>query len=239
MELKDRITLARKQAGLSQEQLGEQLGVSRQAVSKWESGQANPDVDYLTRMCALLGVSADWLLLGKETGGGAAPSGRLCPACSAPVGPSDAFCPACGVNLSTGGTFCLYLTGHDDFSAGLADQVSRLFEQPYAHPAFPWEGDEVTPRSAQDVIQSAPMVLCRGLTLEQAREGARLINSHAPLVEIYRDKDVGDDGQGKEVPLFAPFVPAPPPQKQPMSPGMVFLMVVLGVIAALVILSLF
>lgn len=38
MELKDRITLARKQAGLSQEQLGEQLGVSRQAVSKWESG---------------------------------------------------------------------------------------------------------------------------------------------------------------------------------------------------------
>ena len=239
MELKDRIALARKQAGLSQEQLGEQLGVSRQAVSKWESGQANPDVDYLTRMCALLGVSADWLLLGKETGGGAAPSGRLCPACSAPVGPSDAFCPACGVNLSTGGTFCHYLTGHDDFSAGLAAQVSRLFEQPYAHPAFPWEGDEVTPRSAQDVIQSAPMVLCRGLTLEQAREGARLINSYAPLVEIYRDEDVGDDGQGKEVPLFAPFVPAPPSQKEPMGPGMVFLMVVLGVIAALVILSLF
>ena len=53
MELKDRIALARKQAGLSQEQLGEQLGVSRQAVSKWESGQANPDVDYLTRMLCL------------------------------------------------------------------------------------------------------------------------------------------------------------------------------------------
>ena len=45
--------------------------------------------------------------------------------------------------------------------------------------------------------------------------------------------------QGKEVPLFAPFVPAPPSQKEPMGPGMVFLMVVLGVIAALVILSLF
>ena len=238
MELKDRIALARKQAGLSQEQLGEQLGVSRQAVSKWESGQANPDVDYLTRMCALLGVSADWLLLGKETGGGAAPSGRLCPACSAPVGPSDAFCPACGVNLSTGGTFCLYLTGQDD-SPELALRISELFEQPYAHPAFPWAEDEVSARSALDAIKSVPMVLCRGLTLEQAREGARLINSHAPLVEIYRDKDVGDDGQGKEVPLFAPFVPAPPPQKQPMSPGMVFLMVVLGVIAALVILSLF
>ena len=38
MELYERIALARKQAGLSQEQLGEKLGVSRQAVSKWESG---------------------------------------------------------------------------------------------------------------------------------------------------------------------------------------------------------
>lgn len=38
VELKERIALARKQAGLSQEQLGEKLGVSRQAVSKWESG---------------------------------------------------------------------------------------------------------------------------------------------------------------------------------------------------------
>ena len=38
MELKERIALARKQDGLSQEQLGEKLGVSRPAVSKWESG---------------------------------------------------------------------------------------------------------------------------------------------------------------------------------------------------------
>lgn len=38
MELKERIAMARKQDGLSQEQLGEKLGVSRPAVSKWESG---------------------------------------------------------------------------------------------------------------------------------------------------------------------------------------------------------
>lgn len=38
MELNERITQARKRAHLSQEQLGERLGVSRQAVSKWESG---------------------------------------------------------------------------------------------------------------------------------------------------------------------------------------------------------
>lgn len=67
MELKERIALARKQAGLSQEQLGEKLGVSQQAVSKWESGQNNPDVAYLAEMCRLFGVSSDWLLLGKET----------------------------------------------------------------------------------------------------------------------------------------------------------------------------
>ena len=67
MELKDRIALARKQAGLSQEQLGDQLGVSRQAVSKWEAGQANPDVTYVAAMCRLFGVSSDWLLLGEES----------------------------------------------------------------------------------------------------------------------------------------------------------------------------
>ena len=43
MTLGERIALARKKAGLSQEQLGDQLGVSRQAVSKWESGAAVPD----------------------------------------------------------------------------------------------------------------------------------------------------------------------------------------------------
>ena len=38
MEFSERLMILRKQAGLSQEQLGEKLGVSRQAVSKWESG---------------------------------------------------------------------------------------------------------------------------------------------------------------------------------------------------------
>ena len=65
MELNERIIQARKQAGLTQEQLGEKLGVSRQAVSKWESGQANPDVTYIMEICHLFGLSADWLLFGK------------------------------------------------------------------------------------------------------------------------------------------------------------------------------
>ena len=77
MSLGERIALARKQAGLSQEQLGEKLGVSRQAVSKWESSQTNPDVAYVAQMCRLLGVSSDWLLLGEEAARNAAP--ERCP----------------------------------------------------------------------------------------------------------------------------------------------------------------
>lgn len=63
MQLNERIIHARKQAGMTQEQLGEALGVSRQAVSKWESGQANPDVTYVIKMCELFRLSADWLVL--------------------------------------------------------------------------------------------------------------------------------------------------------------------------------
>ena len=73
MTLGERIALARKKAGLSQEQLGDRLGVSRQAVSKWESSQANPDVAYVAELCRIYGVSCDWLLLGGGGGPGGAP----------------------------------------------------------------------------------------------------------------------------------------------------------------------
>ena len=45
MMIADKIAGLRKEKGWSQEQLAEQMGVSRQAVSKWESGQALPDLD--------------------------------------------------------------------------------------------------------------------------------------------------------------------------------------------------
>ena len=63
MEWNDRLAAARKAAGLSQEQLGERLDVTRQAVSKWESGQATPDVLTAARLCEVLQISADYLLL--------------------------------------------------------------------------------------------------------------------------------------------------------------------------------
>ncbi|MGN1250994.1 MAG: helix-turn-helix transcriptional regulator [Candidatus Spyradocola sp.] len=58
----ERIAQLRRAAGLSQEQLAEALEVSRQAVSKWETGQALPDTDRIARLCALFSVSADELL---------------------------------------------------------------------------------------------------------------------------------------------------------------------------------
>lgn len=52
----------RTKAGLSQVQIAEVLGISRNAVVMWESGTSRPDLDRLVKLCALLGVSADTLL---------------------------------------------------------------------------------------------------------------------------------------------------------------------------------
>ena len=53
----------REKNGLSQEMLAEKLGVSRQSVSKWELGQALPEVDKIVVMSRLFGVTTDELLL--------------------------------------------------------------------------------------------------------------------------------------------------------------------------------
>ena len=62
MTIGERIAALRRAAGLSQEQMAEMLEVSRQAVSKWETGQTLPEADRIPRICALFSVSADELL---------------------------------------------------------------------------------------------------------------------------------------------------------------------------------
>ena len=57
-----RIAQRRKELGLSQESLGEQLGVSRQAIYKWESDSALPEIEKLITLSRLFGVSVGWLL---------------------------------------------------------------------------------------------------------------------------------------------------------------------------------
>ena len=66
MNLSDRIQYLRKVRGISQEGLAEKLGVSRQAVSKWESEQSMPDLDKIISMSDYFEVTTDYLLKGVE-----------------------------------------------------------------------------------------------------------------------------------------------------------------------------
>lgn len=62
-----RIALKRKEAGLSQETLGAELGVSRQSIYKWESDTALPEIDKLVALSRWFGVTVGWLLGVEET----------------------------------------------------------------------------------------------------------------------------------------------------------------------------
>ena len=62
MTLGQNIQTARKAKGMSQEALAEKIGVSRQAVSKWESGASDPSTSNLLALAKLYGVSAEELL---------------------------------------------------------------------------------------------------------------------------------------------------------------------------------
>lgn len=62
MSMGARLAQARRGQNMTQEQLAEKLGVTRQAVSRWESDTAYPETDKIVRMAALFGVSCDYLL---------------------------------------------------------------------------------------------------------------------------------------------------------------------------------
>lgn len=66
MNLADRIQSLRKAKGISQEQLADQIGVSRQSVSKWESEQSTPDLDKIILLSDFFDVTTDYLLKGIE-----------------------------------------------------------------------------------------------------------------------------------------------------------------------------
>ena len=59
MELKDKLQLLRKQNGYSQEQLADKLGIARQTLSKWENGQAVPELSNLISLSNLYGITID------------------------------------------------------------------------------------------------------------------------------------------------------------------------------------
>ena len=66
MNLSKKIYELRKAHGMSQEQLAEKLNVSRQSISKWESGESSPEIERLIELSDVFDVSTDYLLKSSE-----------------------------------------------------------------------------------------------------------------------------------------------------------------------------
>ncbi len=65
-EFADQLKRYRKKANITQDDLAGDLFVTRQAISKWESGDSTPDLNNLIKLTSILNVSLDTLVLGKE-----------------------------------------------------------------------------------------------------------------------------------------------------------------------------
>jgi Predicted transcriptional regulators len=66
MIFSEKLQILRKNKGLTQEELAEKLGVSRQAVAKWESGQVYPDIFNLIQISNMMNVSVDYLVKDQD-----------------------------------------------------------------------------------------------------------------------------------------------------------------------------
>ena len=233
MELKDRIAAVRKAAGLTQEQLGELLGVTRQAVSKWESGQTTPDAATIAALCEKLHVSADYVLLGKEPGEGQSTGPAYeppdtCPCCGRPV--EGSICPSCGFTLPTtpprGPRYALIAICRDYANAYAERELVRFCG--------------LVEKQAQEVLHKGSIptyvVLRRGLTDSAAYYLAGQLNrDFFPSMRI-----VEDAGEDEDTLLAKPSGMVLPPSADTSNGGGIgFLGVVLAVIVALLILSFF
>ena len=66
MKIDEKIYLLRKEHNLSQEELANKLSVSRQTVSKWETGESCPDFDKIVPLCEIFGISTEELLRDRK-----------------------------------------------------------------------------------------------------------------------------------------------------------------------------
>jgi transcriptional regulator with XRE-family HTH domain len=97
IETANRLYQYRKAMGISQEELAERIGVSRQAVSKWERAESSPDTDNLIELAKVYGVSLDELLQGKSEASDAAETAAPADAQpEEPAGQPDGFTVADG-----------------------------------------------------------------------------------------------------------------------------------------------
>lgn len=66
MSINERLYKLRKEKNISQEELANEIGVSRQTISKWETGESTPDFDKIIPLCEFYGITSDELLSGKK-----------------------------------------------------------------------------------------------------------------------------------------------------------------------------
>ena len=136
MEPKDVIAALRTKKGLSQEQLAERLYVTRQAVSRWETGETVPNTETLKRLSAVLDVSINTLL--------GAPRKLVCQCCGMPLedaaisrDPDGAFNEAYFKLCYADGKFVYgsleelteFLVGHMSSEAWPPEQVRAYLEE--------------------------------------------------------------------------------------------------------------
>lgn len=232
MEWNDRIAQTRKAAGLTQEQLGELVGVSRQAVSKWESGQTVPDALTVARLCRELHISADYILLGREPGTDAAPESVLpdtCPCCGRPV--SGTLCPVCGYTFSA-------LPPRGPRYAVVCRKVTFMDNDDLAAEIHKYSGiglEELQLYLQQNQGYGTRFLLRRDLT----DSAAAWITSHLQRTDL--ELTIVEDGGESEDALLVKqkAMELPDPVIKKSEGGIGFLGVVLAVIVALLILSLF
>lgn len=229
MEFHERLAFLRKAAGLTQEQLGARVGVTRQAVSKWESGQVSPDVATVARLCGALNVSADFLVLGREpVDTEATPAPETCPVCGRPV--EGSICPSCGFPLPTapprGPRYAVVAASRYYANAYAEKQLVRYCG--------------MTEEQAQALLHkgSAPSytVLRRDLT----DSAAQYLAAHLSRDLFLSMRIVEDCGEDEGTLLDKPSgMVLPPSVDSSSSGGIGFLGVVGAVIVALLILSFF
>ena len=229
MELKDRIASVRKAAGLTQEQLGELVGVTRQAVSKWESGQTVPDALTVAKLCEVLHVSADYVLLGKEPEEQTAVESYVrpdtCPCCGQAV--DGTICPSCGYPLPDtpprGRRYAVVVTSQYYANENAMDHLVRFCG--------------MTPAEAQRTLQLGTLsevVLRRDLTDDAAQYLAANLRDTFFGLSI-----VLDEGEEEDKLLLKESAMELPPSAHPEKSGLGFWGVVFAVIVALLILSIF
>ena len=119
----ERILALRKASGISQEELAAGIGVSRQAVSKWEGAQSVPDVDKIMQLSEYFGVTTDYLLKGTASRGEQKTLNADTHRCTA----MTMFYIATAINIiGVAASFARWYTCYDAYSVGIGIAVTAV-----------------------------------------------------------------------------------------------------------------